>query len=841
MAAASPTPPARSGWTTRSCHEDIFVARYEWLRHWALRLAGNVTDADDLLHDAFLQFVVRRRDLSEIDNVDAYLYGMLRRLRLSKRRALLRAREDSLAALDYDTAALSLRATDPRDLLRLQQELRQVCAWACRRKNTSKSGSVLLLRFFHGFFPGEIARILKCPLRGANDWLRIARREVRTFLADPPPAPRGDGLTWEEPLDALRSTIWASRPGACLDTAALTRLYAGHTAHTVSCRTLAHIVACRECLAQVSVLLGMRGPGDRDPHDMLGQDTSWRMARTVAEHVPRALRVAVNGLPLGGRRIDGDRCTFTLASDGEEPIEFVEVFSEQGVRLLLHELTWPAADRLNRSDRVEFAHGRSLSVSMHFDRPRPLIRIDYNYPTWAADADEALEPCDRIVPFGAVEAAPLRARVSRAIDGCLTWPRLRRAAIALTLGLVLTFATRAPWHSEPLSAAQLLATARGVEMQAATAPDLVVHRVLRFEERVLPARVLRARRRVDVWHHAHAQVAARRLYDEHGRLVRGVSHDTGVAPPLTHASAWMWEPSAEAFALIGGAHALVDELADRYVLRHAPTLAAGADGLVEATLVMAKEPLRPIEQTLVVRERGELREFRIAEAERAAVARSAVPDGAFEPEREIAAPEATVVPVPTPQARSRRDGWRPVAGDFEIDALFAAHRLNACLDTALPEAGDALSISDRVLREAEHLDALTSRWPADAVARLDADRAAAWQDVVRDHARRFRREVEALRRASSDGALDSDARESSGTLPVHDVASVRPAVVRLLALAASQHGLVRAGAGARLDLGDDLARAYAQALWFDEPWTMPAPPHGFGIVSTSHHMSVKTP
>src|SRR5688572_11914104 len=116
MPASSGSPePVRKTWTVPVCHEDVFIERYQWLRGWALRLAGNLADADDLVHDAFLQFVLRRRDLSEIESIDAYLYGMLRRLRLSKRRAALRAREEPLDAVDYDTAELTLRAADPRD------------------------------------------------------------------------------------------------------------------------------------------------------------------------------------------------------------------------------------------------------------------------------------------------------------------------------------------------------------------------------------------------------------------------------------------------------------------------------------------------------------------------------------------------------------------------------------------------------------------------------------------------------------------------------------------------------------------------------------------------------
>jgi len=139
-------------------HAQLFVERYRWLRDWALRLSdGNHSDADDLVHEAFLQFVLRRRDLTEIGNVEGYLYGLLRRLRLSHARKALRRRQEPLIAADYDSAELCLRGADVRELLQMQQELFAVCDYACLRKQTSKAGSVLILRFFHGYYPTEIA------------------------------------------------------------------------------------------------------------------------------------------------------------------------------------------------------------------------------------------------------------------------------------------------------------------------------------------------------------------------------------------------------------------------------------------------------------------------------------------------------------------------------------------------------------------------------------------------------------------------------------------------------------------------------------------------------------
>ena len=72
-------------------HEDVFAERYYSLLKWASQLAGgNAALAQDLVHDGYVQFVLARPDLGKIQNLDRYLYGMLRNLHISYiRRALI--------------------------------------------------------------------------------------------------------------------------------------------------------------------------------------------------------------------------------------------------------------------------------------------------------------------------------------------------------------------------------------------------------------------------------------------------------------------------------------------------------------------------------------------------------------------------------------------------------------------------------------------------------------------------------------------------------------------------------------------------------------------------------
>ena len=63
----------------QSSREEIFAERYETLLEWALQLTHQQRDsAEDLVQDAFVQFMLARTQLEEIENVNGYLRRLLR-------------------------------------------------------------------------------------------------------------------------------------------------------------------------------------------------------------------------------------------------------------------------------------------------------------------------------------------------------------------------------------------------------------------------------------------------------------------------------------------------------------------------------------------------------------------------------------------------------------------------------------------------------------------------------------------------------------------------------------------------------------------------------------------
>ena len=840
-------------------HEDVFLARYRHLRAWALRLSGgDVARAEDLVHDAFVQFTFARPDLARVGNLDGYLYRMLRNLQISQTRRARRRHEDAPAVVEYDSAEFALRAaTDPRDVVRVQDDLRQVCHYACLRKETSKAGSVLILRFMHGYYPGEIARVLRSSREAVEERLRAARVEARQFLEDPsrlrfigrdaarnvrPPA-TGFVQTHEELLADLRRRVFDSRRGTCLTERALTELYGDCATRRPDCATLAHLVSCPRCIEEVNSLNGLPPLSERHPTDSLGveprrkgrggdddgtgsggveatsggddmtsgNDTTSRgddrtgssddgvtrgggdnmtgggdgddgggddggagggthgasaeesrrcrrRAREVFEHRPRELCVAVNGRLLAAQKVASVLSEQKLNVSPREEVSFVEVFSEQDVRLLyLDPAAWPAEANGSRAVSLRLSDGRTLEarlsraegVEADADSAQTL-QVVYRDPLMAAEPAAQAE---------GVEADAGSRAGGRPSAVAAAWSWLRRvlglfrrpfsvlspgavtAALAVLVVAALLF-TRL--YTPPVSAAELLRRAAAAE-ESAAAPGVVLHRTVFVEEaRSEGRRSVVTRRRVETWQSGATGIRLRRLYDEQGRLAAcelsksdGTStlfrrgsppSDAGAATPaelLGAGEVWRIEPSARSFDALGasGEGLKVEDKLGAYVLSREPSVAggessSGADTLVSSSLWLNKSDLHAYRMTLIVRRGGETVEYRFVEGGFERRRAAEVPPAVYQVEPELldatretkdeggVQSEGVAAARSADDARGASNGTRATAvasAELEVEVAYLLNQIKANLGEQVSvgrTTGGALRVEALVESEA---------------------------------------------------------------------------------------------------------------------------------------------
>lgn len=678
-------------------HEEVFLARYMRLRTWALQLTENDRErAEDLVHDAYIQFTFTRPELDTISNLDGYLYTMLRNLHLSQVRRSQRLQHRSLSAVDYDSAEIGLRAADPRKQIYLQDELRQVCNYACARKDTSKAGSVLILRFLHGYYPGEIAKVMRSTRAAVEERLRIARSEARQYLKNPKslrflqesigektkPVQSGFARTTDEFLSEIRGTIFQSRQGDCLPLEHLEKLYVEGDASGIDHATLGHIVSCPQCLDEVNRLLDLPLLSERFPTDTLGTDTRSKggggggasgtgggqvserdmqrcrkRARDVFEHRPLELCIAVNGHLMAAQKVASELSEQTLSINVAEKIAFIEIFSEQDIRLLLvcvEELSPDGSDK--RSARVLLSDDRILEATLSANNPCPTLRVIYSDPSLnaesAAQSHETVgaDTIPQLAPAAfaqdktpASEHQPHLRGVPNALarfwhsfinPGFWLRPGTITTLIALMLvGALLLTRTQAP----RVNAADILRRSTIAEETIAANPKIVLHRTINLEERRAHGGELLARHRIEIWQSAAHGIRLRRIYDQQNGLVagewtktdgtstiyrRGTEPQARTAPDvaagaiLETGELWRLDASARDFnALVArSAPVTIQERASTYVLNHSSGASGDAQRLVRATLTLNKSDLRAIEQTLVVRRDGDEREYKFTEA-----------------------------------------------------------------------------------------------------------------------------------------------------------------------------------------------------------------------------------
>src|ERR1700722_21024086 len=90
--------------------EKVFLEHYSWLVECALGLThGQRDNAEDLVHDVFVQFLAKDTGLASIGDIRWYLNGILRNLHLLQLRRATRHPLQQLSVFDHDSAAIGLR------------------------------------------------------------------------------------------------------------------------------------------------------------------------------------------------------------------------------------------------------------------------------------------------------------------------------------------------------------------------------------------------------------------------------------------------------------------------------------------------------------------------------------------------------------------------------------------------------------------------------------------------------------------------------------------------------------------------------------------------------------
>ncbi len=453
-----PFPHSKPG---RRTNQDVFFAYYSRLLGWALQITGNDrSEAEDLVHDLYLRVTRITRPFDEIEQLEHYLFRVLRHLYYGRLRRAGRDPLNDLSIVDYDSVEQGLVAVDRRELLFVHDHLRKVCSYACERKSTVRSASVLILRFFLGYYPIELMKILQVGRSSVDMLLQVARNEARLSLERPdaircisakirPPVSfSSKGGNTQRLFSELQDAIFSAREGECFESVAIESRYAvGSEAASLTKLELSHLVSCKTCLDRVNRILGLPPLAERSPEDGIDRDNSGgpegaggpgimgmrksslkkgpplrkleRRARELFEHRPSSLEIVVDGEVRTSHRVTAEISELRLKLAHREEPSFIEVLSEQGYCMAFLEVDEPVtAEKLEQAETSLFSDDRSLFLTLRFDAEGPIVHVIYRDPVMADEAEENAAG-DRVaesasVAIRTVETAGKQSRCFRA-------------------------------------------------------------------------------------------------------------------------------------------------------------------------------------------------------------------------------------------------------------------------------------------------------------------------------------------------------------------------------------------------------------------------------------------
>jgi DNA-directed RNA polymerase specialized sigma24 family protein len=698
--------------------DQLLAARYAQLLQWAKGLArGDKGKAEEIVQEFCLYVTLAKPNLSDVANLDGYLYTSLRHIYLS---SLARASREALHLVsveDYDSFALAISASPSGDPLQRQNDLRRICTYTVWRKESSKSASYFILHFFHGYGRQEIAEIAQLPIAAIYNKLKLARGEVVTYLEDPgklrlvdrssPPLPV---LSWTlssaaDLFQELRRAILQARHSECLEENELLAHYHSPLRRPISCSLLSHIVSCERCLSLIDRNAERPTLKDREPLDAFGfssestgetstfegtmQSVHKKWAR-IHQHRPKRLSIALNGMVIANHDVRSEHNRLFARIEHPEHAQFVEIFSEQHLRLALLAINDPPPEGLaTRTQQVSLSDGRWLELSISFEGQGLSSEVTYLDPALAlVSSDEDPEDLPALLPGSAPERSGLRAAYERLVSVAASLvPSTAMAwalSLAILIGCVGYFAHRNT--DAPLNAEDILNNS--VRIQSAMLQGKTEHQVVSIEESAPGGSILK-QETIELWKDGDGSRLVRRLYDANHRLVaaqwrneKDLAGSQRQGRTRTADSEidqyWDQDLSAQAFAGLQDGSPQVRSIYGGYeVTRVGPT--ATHPQLVSATLVLDRH-FQPVRQVMRVRSGDAIHELRFVQTSYEREPARSVPDGVFNPDGELHPLHGRRSPERQPHNLSGQSGMQ--SAELEIGILYQLSSLGA--DTGVP-------------------------------------------------------------------------------------------------------------------------------------------------------------
>lgn len=166
----------------------LLLEHADGLFSYALALTRNVHEAEDLVQETYLRAIAAIDRLREDGNAKAWLYTILRNIRLNQvRQQRIRPKLLELDAHENSGDLLIEAGKDPHSEYVSKMEIRQLRE--ALQQLSEEFREIILLREFADLSYQEIATLLGCAPGTVMSRLARARSKLRTLLSAPRAAP----------------------------------------------------------------------------------------------------------------------------------------------------------------------------------------------------------------------------------------------------------------------------------------------------------------------------------------------------------------------------------------------------------------------------------------------------------------------------------------------------------------------------------------------------------------------------------------------------------------------------------------------------------------------------
>jgi DNA-directed RNA polymerase specialized sigma24 family protein len=682
-------------------HETIFLSHYSWLLGWAQQLTrGSKEEAEDLVQELYVRLVQSQGvlDISDEDRLRGYLHRTLRNLSISRAQRERRNALSNLSIVEFDSAEFALASIDRSQLLLVRSDLAHICEYACIRRKSSRAASVLILRFFLGYYPSEIMRVLITSRDAVDKLTRIAQLEAKAFLNRPGTLKFMDQELLRRPSFSqylpdepalmfleLRKRLFSQPEGECMSIEYMAARYDGTSEQPFTTLEVAHLASCRKCLEAANSMLILPNLHQRFPTDTInprnddssksgtGSSKSPASAakekyRQTREHRPKILQLAVDGDRRFSQEVSSASSRFTISLDPLSRPEFVEVLSEQELVLLYLDLndtdiTDPSPQQLE----VALSDERTLEIEIKTSGQGLVIGVYYYDPLLEKDRLFALPeesesllltvpPSPRKQIDRNIGPSILRRRwdlfVSYVMGHSVVRYGVAASVLGLTIGLLVLTRSKIPVADRPVPEELLRASEESEGVVVPT--NAAMHQTFAFEVRsdkgvVLDSGKIDALQSFKPWRsamklmRADGKLIAGRWINRDGRIAaysqsHGVSRPTPAPEPSQDfASAWLHIPEAAEFKKLvsGNGQLQAQRTGETYDVSYVSSTNSANAKLVSADLVLDASTMRPVSELLRLRNGDETREYRFKELTYEVKSPSQVQESDFDPSPEL--------------------------------------------------------------------------------------------------------------------------------------------------------------------------------------------------------------